>query len=200
MFRKEGRIREHWESEKLFEREKNPRQLTVSLLSHSASKMEAVMKAHTSKHYSRDYCCGYRSSPGRHQPCLRSHLISHTVPKRHRSWPLSPDPQLHHDHQARLSPQWDDTFNVKTVQINTKTSTERKERRRHSRDVHPFWSPGKSDHIIPRSSQLFLCCSELFSHHSFSRCWRHSVLLHKCSKALWKRVRKTPLMSTVPAI
>lgn len=123
--------------------------MTVSLLSHSCSKMEAVMKAHTSKHHSRDCCCGYKSSPGRHQPCLRSQLISHTVPGRHRSWPWSPDPQLHHDYQARFSTQWDDMFNVKSVQINTKTLTERKERHGHSRDVHPLWSPGQSDHIIP---------------------------------------------------
>lgn len=46
--RNEG-IREHWESEKLFDRKKTPKQWTVSLLSHSCSKMEAVMKAHTNR-------------------------------------------------------------------------------------------------------------------------------------------------------
>lgn len=123
--------------------------------------MEAVMKAHISIHSSRDCCCGCRSSPGRQQPCLRSQLISHTVPKRHRSWPLSPDSQLHQDPQARFSPQWDDTFNVKSVQINTKTSTERKERHAYSTDVHPLWSAGQSNYITPRSFSAvsLLCCA-----------------------------------------
>lgn len=124
------------------------------------------MKAHTSKRYSRDCCCGCRSSPGKLQPCLRSCLISHTVPKRLRSWPLSPNSQLQQPPPGQvLTPtRWYNTFKVKSVQINTKTLAERKKRHGHSGEVHPLWSAGQSNHIIPRSfSAVSLLCWALQS-------------------------------------